>query len=491
MGQSYSTSFAATENPISESGTWVNGLTDGHVWSDVKTTGGNAVGLQLYDATDNDSTALRTGTWAADQYVRCTAFVNGPASAGLPELEIRLRSTLSAHVCTGYEVLWSVPGSYNCQVQRWDGLDDHHELAGFACPAIDDGDILEAAIVGGVIKAWRNGVLLGTAPEDLTYSSGNPGIGFFSTAVDQAENDKFGWKDFYAQERSASAVVRISSAVSFENTANSGTAEIAIPADAELCVVSFGGYIASPATPFSGGALTLESTAMTAIAGADGDAGNQMVGLWWVPVPAGWRNANGTLAWNWLGTSNSQYSYRFMYGFYKNVHATTPVRDGHGAQGFPYTTPTLDAEPGDFVVAAADHYRSGATTATWTNATAVSTLLGGSGVTSMSWAEGTLNGADTLVCTWSATDDGGICALVLIPAAGGQIARPVSDVSVGNWTASSGTDRYAMVDEETASDTDYITSGAAPANDECVLALGALSTPVAGTVTLRVRAKYV
>jgi hypothetical protein len=76
-------------------------------------------------------------------------------------------------------------------------------------------------------------------------------------------------------------------------------------------------------------------------------------------------------------------------------------------------------------------------------------------------------------------------------AGGGQIARPVSDVSVGNWTASSGTDRYAMVDEETASDTDYITSGAAPANDACVLALGALSTPVAGTVTLRVRAKYV
>jgi hypothetical protein len=64
-------------------------------------------------------------------------------------------------------------------------------------------------------------------------------------------------------------------------------------------------------------------------------------------------------------------------------------------------------------------------------------------------------------------------------------------VSVGNWTASSGTDRYAMVDEETASDTDYITSGAAPANDECVLALGALSIPAAGTVTLRVRAKYV
>jgi hypothetical protein len=79
----------------------------------------------------------------------------------------------------------------------------------------------------------------------------------------------------------------------------------------------------------------------------------------------------------------------------------------------------------------------------------------------------------------------------LAAAAGFQYARPVSDVSVGNWTASSGTDRFAMVDEATADDADYITSGASPANDECVLALGALSTPAAGTVTLRVRAKYV
>jgi len=76
-------------------------------------------------------------------------------------------------------------------------------------------------------------------------------------------------------------------------------------------------------------------------------------------------------------------------------------------------------------------------------------------------------------------------------AGGGQFARPVSDVSVGDWTASSGTDRFAMVDEEAASDADDITSGATPSNDECVLALGAISTPAAGTVTLRVRMKYV
>ena len=72
----------------------------------------------------------------------------------------------------------------------------------------------------------------------------------------------------------------------------------------------------------------------------------------------------------------------------------------------------------------------------------------------------------------------------------GQFARPVSDVAAGGWTASTGSDLYAMVDESAASDADYITSGAAPAADTAVMTLGTLSTPVAGTVTLRIRAKY-
>jgi len=71
-----------------------------------------------------------------------------------------------------------------------------------------------------------------------------------------------------------------------------------------------------------------------------------------------------------------------------------------------------------------------------------------------------------------------------------QFARPVSDVSAGGWTPSSGSDLFAMVDEVTASDTDYIRSGASPANDAAVVTLGGMSTPAAGTVTLRVRVKY-
>lgn len=39
-----------------------------------------------------------------------------------------------------------------------------------------------------------------------------------------------------------------------------------------------------------------------------------------------------------------------------------------------------------------------------------------------------------------------------------QYARPVADISQGAWTASSGSDLYAMVDEQPANDSDFITA---------------------------------
>lgn len=59
-----------------------------------------------------------------------------------------------------------------------------------------------------------------------------------------------------------------------------------------------------------------------------------------------------------------------------------------------------------------------------------------------------------------------------------QYARPVSDAAAGAWTASSGSDLYAMLDETAASDADYIvTTGAST----CEVALGALTDPAVST----------
>ncbi len=60
-----------------------------------------------------------------------------------------------------------------------------------------------------------------------------------------------------------------------------------------------------------------------------------------------------------------------------------------------------------------------------------------------------------------------------------QRAAPASDVSAGGWTASSGSDLFAMIDEASPSDADYIRTST-PA-DVCTVALGSLSDPSAST----------
>lgn len=69
----------------------------------------------------------------------------------------------------------------------------------------------------------------------------------------------------------------------------------------------------------------------------------------------------------------------------------------------------------------------------------------------------------------------------LLPVGGtvtAQYARPTSDVSAGTWTASTGSDLYAMLDETTANDADYISTVNASI---CEVALGSLTDPASST----------
>ena len=59
-----------------------------------------------------------------------------------------------------------------------------------------------------------------------------------------------------------------------------------------------------------------------------------------------------------------------------------------------------------------------------------------------------------------------------------QYARPDADTSVGNWTASSGTDRYAMIDEASTDDSDYIQVTDSGGGGEAItLSLSAVTDP--------------
>lgn len=55
-----------------------------------------------------------------------------------------------------------------------------------------------------------------------------------------------------------------------------------------------------------------------------------------------------------------------------------------------------------------------------------------------------------------------------------QKARPISDISTGTWTPSSGSDLYAMLDEEIPSDIDFIQSSLNPDDDSCEVKLDTL-----------------
>jgi hypothetical protein len=190
-GRVYTTNFPLTENPISESGNWINGKTTGLDWADFSSTPGLAIGTQsgtnpaLYD----DSIALVTGTWRADQMVHAVVkTVNQQTNLIFEELEIWLRSTITPHNSTGYECTFSARSDASAYMglARWNGtLGDWTSIGPSVTgtgAALHNGDTITCKIVGTVITAYINGVQkwqYDTVNDNPKFSSGQPGIGAF------------------------------------------------------------------------------------------------------------------------------------------------------------------------------------------------------------------------------------------------------------------------------------------------------------------------
>lgn len=102
------------------------------------------------------------------------------------------------------------------------------------------------------------------------------------------------------------------------------------------------------------------------------------------------------------------------------------------------------------------------------------------GATGDKTVSGSMSGSGTWV----------INAIAIAPVAGSppQVARPTSDTTAGAWTPTPGapTTLFDKIDEAAADDGDYIS---ATGNTVGAVALSSLSTPEAGTQTLRVRAQ--
>jgi len=204
--KTYSTTFPLTENPISEGDNWINGGTVGLDWSDVRTTPGLAFGtINSSIANYGDSTAVLTGVWNPNQMAQAVVYSVNQTNKIHEEVELRLRTTITAHSITGYEVTFrcTSDGSQYVAIVRWNGaLADFTYIANLTPggPGIHNGDTVKATIIGNTITAYINGtqVLQGT---DATYTSGNPGIGFDTESpTGSAVDADFGFTSFSAAD---------------------------------------------------------------------------------------------------------------------------------------------------------------------------------------------------------------------------------------------------------------------------------------------------
>ena len=205
IAATYTTNFPLTENPISEGGHWINGLTTGIDWSDVQTTPGQAFGTEM-GPNYADPTALLTGSWGPTQTVQAVVYILAADSTTFEEVELRLRSSLSAHSCTGYEVIFSVkPDNPYCQIVRWNGPLGDFSLRNARRVGVVNGDVVKATAVGSTITCYINNTAIFSV-NDTTYPSGNPGMGFYLYGGLGAPLN-YGFSSYTASDGSFAAVI--------------------------------------------------------------------------------------------------------------------------------------------------------------------------------------------------------------------------------------------------------------------------------------------
>lgn len=206
-GRTYATLFPLTENPISEGGMWTNGGSTGLDWTNVSTTPGLAIGHQV-GADYTDATALLTGTWSANQRATATVFTSGVLNdACSNELELRLRSSVSAHDSRGYEIGFAASQTASAYliIVRWNGALGNFTVlfsANGAQYGVKNGDVVSASIVGNVITAYKNSVQMAQVT-DGTFAGGGPGMGFYlnnAASGCSGTNGKYGFTSFIATD---------------------------------------------------------------------------------------------------------------------------------------------------------------------------------------------------------------------------------------------------------------------------------------------------
>src|SRR5258708_23355600 len=156
----YETRFLVSENPISEGNKWINGQSIGLDWANVQTEEGLAFSSESGKGEYRDATAILAGVWKPDQAAQAAVHTVHQDSRLFEEVELRLRTAVSPHRITGYEVNFrcTADGSQYVQIVRRNGpLGKFSYIADGKGPGLRDGDIVKATIVGNRIVAYITG----------------------------------------------------------------------------------------------------------------------------------------------------------------------------------------------------------------------------------------------------------------------------------------------------------------------------------------------
>ncbi|MBS1841145.1 MAG: immunoglobulin domain-containing protein [Acidobacteria bacterium] len=200
--KTYSTTFPLTEGVISESGNWINGKANGVDWKDVSTIPGLAYGTENGSTMYDDSTAVLTGTWNTNQMAQATVHTVNQNSSIFEEVELRLRTSITANSITGYEFNFrcTSDGSQYAQIVRWNGpLSSFTLLDSRAGPGLHDGDVIKATAKGNTLTIYLNGTALFSVT-DSTFANGSPGIGFYNQNGTTGNNKDYGFTSFSAAD---------------------------------------------------------------------------------------------------------------------------------------------------------------------------------------------------------------------------------------------------------------------------------------------------
>ena len=193
---SYSTNWDATENPLSEGGKWLGGLTVGANWNDMRSASGlcYATSGSLVDYKDCLA-VLNSAMYniPADHQVTLTVSKTAYTPPGSHELEILLRASAANDNFGLYEGL--IPYSASEQVVRQNGSYSPGgnftvlSTGGSGMGGIANGDTLRGKIVGSSLSYYKNGS--GTAfmtATDSTHTGGSIGIGAWVSDGGTPEN---------------------------------------------------------------------------------------------------------------------------------------------------------------------------------------------------------------------------------------------------------------------------------------------------------------